>query len=61
MNHQKNKRMFRFVGSISINYFNLLPKCQLANYDNVFSIYIGFLFLHGEIIYVKKDWRAQNG
>lgn len=52
-----SNKILHFEGHLSMDYFNVFPGFQLANYANVFSVYIGFLFLHGEIAYVKKSWR----
>ena len=40
------------------NYFEVLPKITLANFDNTFSVYFGFLWFSGEFMYVKKYWRG---
>ena len=39
------------------NFFEVLPRIMLVNFDNTFSVYFGFLWFGGEFMYVKKFWR----
>jgi len=52
------KKIFRLTfNKPLLNWFDVLPKITLANFDNTFSIFLGFLWFSGEIAYIKKDYR----
>lgn len=51
--------MFRFqVFKPRWSFFDVLPRITLVDFENTFSVYLGFLWFNGEFMYIKKFWRG---